>query len=99
MVGAATISPWAAKKANLFSNEVMTTFTSDWKTTEDDAKYGVTKGKYIKNSWCRVTEGKREDYSKSDNYSRSKHAWVYTQAKLADSPFHKAVMSYGWGYQ
>lgn len=99
MAGAATKSPWADKAANLFSNEVQTTFTPSWLTTSDDKAYGCTVGKYIKNSWCKVTEGNREDYNKSDNYYRPDTTWVHTSAKLTDSPFYTASMSYGWGYQ
>lgn len=48
VVGAATISPWASKNADLFSNSVETTFTPSWLTTANDSQYGVTAGKYIK---------------------------------------------------
>lgn len=99
LVGAATKSPWVTKKSKFFSNEVITTFTPDWKTTKDDAKFHVMKGRYIRNSWCKVTEGNRTDYNKSSDYKRPKTTWVYTEAKLFDSPFYKAKMSYGWGYQ
>lgn len=98
-VGAATLSPWAQKKANLFSNEVQTTFTPSWLTQSSDSQYGCTSGKYIKNSWCKVVEGNRTDYKISSNYYRPSKTWVLTSAKLSDSPFYTATMSYGWGYQ
>lgn len=96
---AAQINPWAQKSANLFSNTVETTFTPSWLTTSDDKQYGCQVGRYIKNSWCKVEEGNRTDYHKSDDYYKPDTTWVHTYASLSDSPFHTASMSYGWGYQ
>jgi hypothetical protein len=100
VASAATLSPWASISSGL-NVEVATSFTPSWKTEANDTQYGVSEGKYIKNSWVRIVEGDYDKTEKSKNYYRPSTEWVYTHLSKTNNPFKTATATatYGWGYQ
>lgn len=95
---AITKSPFADSSATITTISVKAWFNSGYKTTANDAKYGVKKNAYIRQCWVRIHEGSYDKKKWSASYSRAQAGQGIASLSCGNNPFQVATATWGWAY-
>ena len=95
---AMTVSPYARRSVGGITLRVVAWFNSGYKTTSDDAQYGVQAGKYIKQCWVRIKEGSYDKTEYSAAYTRAEAKQGQAELSKTNNPLSDATCTWGWKY-
>jgi len=95
---AMTKSPFADSSATITQISVRAWFNSGYKTTADDAKYGVKKNAYIRQCWVRIQEGSYDQKRFSASYTKAQKGQGTASLSCVNNPFQVSTATWGWKY-
>lgn len=98
LASARTFSPYASRNTGGVQLKVMAWFNSGYKTTDDDEKYNVKPGRYIKQCWVRIKEGNYDKVVKSKSYTKKEAKNGQATLSKYNNPFADASLTWGWKY-